>query len=234
MKNRWLLIFKIVFGLVMLWLGLYEVISRGIFTIFFIFGLCPISLFIGGIMLLLDATFSFQKDKVPGVFYRNIALCMLFVAVNSLFIYNYYSEMHELGSLGTDFKELIVYGNPIFFIIGRIIIPLIFVVFYIFGSEDGKLNFNSYLHGLPLFVGVMFVQVAVSLMVSQFVYYDCLIGEPIEYMNNSFAKIETGWMVVLIALSVLVANIILIYLNRIKYKFVETSNNKADTKEKAN
>ena len=85
MKEKLLPITKMVLGLSMIGIVLWQSINYSVFWFLFIFELCPIALVIGGIVLIFDATLNFHNDHISPVIYRNVAVCLLFSLVNSFF-----------------------------------------------------------------------------------------------------------------------------------------------------
>ena len=230
MKKILLITIKIILGLAMLGYAIFEIASRSLLAIFFTLQLSPIALFFGGLLLIIDGSFNVSKDWVPAFLYRNIALCLLFVLVNSVYTANsYFGEHHS------ELDEIIVYGTTRFFIIGRIILPALFLLYYLLGCKEKKINIDTYVAGFPLFVAIMVLQLTISWLVGNFYFYDYLIAKPLE--TAGFGEMKTETIIGLIALSVLVSNLLLIFLNRLKYKIirrpVESVPNNREVKRKA-
>ena len=218
MKEKLLPITKMVLGLSMIVIVLWQLINYTVFWFLFTFELCPIALIIGGIVLIFDATLNFHNDHISPIIYRNVAVCLLFSLVNSFLTMDVYLTSNQSNEL-SKIPVLLSYGRLPFFIIGRIILPFIFIAYYLIVCRENKLRVENYFSGLMLFTVTLIPQAILTGVFKISIYYQTIISKPLESMQHlGISSLDST--VVLIIISVLIGNLLLIFLNRLSFKII--------------
>lgn len=218
MKEKLLPISKIILGVAMIGIALWQSIDFSAFWFVFTFEICPFALIIGGIALIFDATLNFHNDCISPVVYRNVAVCLLFSLVNSFLTMDVYLTSNQSNEL-SKIPVLLSYGKLPFFIIGRIILPFIFIAFYLIVCKEKKLRLDNYFSGLILFTIALIPQATLTGVFKVSIYYQTIIEKPLESMQHlGISSLDS--IVLLIILSVLIGNLLLIFLNRLTFKII--------------
>lgn len=129
MEDKTLAVTKIIFGIFMvLFMPVSAFILEGyllvLLNLFFIFELSHLCCTIGGIILITDGIRNLHGRKISSKIYLSVAVCCLFVLINSLFV----DQLHAFHSF------------PFYLLIGRVIIPFTFIVFYFTSCKDIKFD----------------------------------------------------------------------------------------------
>lgn len=222
MKDKKLAVIKILFGIFMvLFMPVSAVILEGyvmiILNLFFFFEMGHLCCIIGGIILIIDGVRNLHGRKVSSKIYLSIAVCCLFVLINSLVV----DQLHAFQSF------------PFYLLIGKVIIPFTFIFFYFTSCKDIKFDLETCVCGMLLFL-ITIPFYALNLLLDELSYFSIQILWPLERAGLGF--IDKGVVILLIAVSLLIGNLTLIalgYLIQKKFNKSNETNNTTTNEKKA-
>ena len=216
MKKKISSILKIVFGLTIVANVIYNTVSSypnvdffGYFVLIIAFPSVS-ALFLASGLLIIDGILGLDNIEVPAIVYRNVALCMLFFGLNSLLLTN-----------ATDKQQF----NKWYFIVDRTIIPFIFVGYYFLFCKEKKFDMENFFGGFVL-SGLYFFYITFLIGLQIGVLYIDLFIEPIfaNIHTSDFYIVDIIFYIFLIIVSNVFANLILLGLNRFKFKITKKPN----------
>lgn len=224
MEDKTLAIKKIIFGTFMaLFMPVSAVILEGyllvLLNLFFFFELGHLCCTISGIILITDGIRNLYGRKISSKIFLSVAVYCLFVLINSLFV----DQLHAFHSF------------PFYLLIGRVIIPLVFIVFYLTTCKDIKFNLKTCISGMLLFlIAIPFYVLNLTLDTAS--YFNIQIMEPLKRLGLGY--IDKQIVILLIAASLLIGNLSLIGLGCLIRKMLkkpeEANNNMANEKKALN
>ena len=222
MEDKTVAIIKIIFGIFMvLFMPVSALILEGylliLLNLFFFFEMGHLCCIIGGITLIIDGVRNLHGRKVSSKIYLSVAVCCLFVLINNLFV----DQLHAFHSF------------PFYILIGRVIIPFTFIVFYFTSYKDIKFNLETCISGMLLFlIAIPFYVLNLTLDTAS--YFNIQIIEPLERLGLGY--IDKQILILFIAASLLIGNLSLMGLGcliRKKLKKPEEANNNTANEKKA-
>lgn len=222
MEDKTLAVIKIIFGIFMvLFMPVSAFILEGylliLLNLIFFFEMVHLCCTIGGIILIIDGVRNLHGRKISSKIYLSVAVCCLFVLINSLFV----DQLHAFQSF------------PFYLLIGRVIIPFTFIVFYFASCKDIKFNLKTCISGMLLFL-ITIPFYALNLLLDELSYFSIQILWPLERLGLGY--IDKQIVILLIAASLLIGNLSLMGLGcliRKKLKKPEEANNNTANEKKA-